>query len=656
MRRVAVALLLVATSAGLLAPTSAHAASSGGPSGGTSWPCSIDLAPGSMGEHPPLARLATSEVRELALARPELARAARLRPGAVVKVQFYVETGTWSVSVSTRGGSPVLASVVVDDATGDVVDTCVLPLGDYPPRLTEREAIDAAVADRRVRREARAWGGVRELRAAGSIDGCCWEIDLFDPDRADGDPQRPVIRVDVQDASRTVTGVWTGYQVSWSMARGDREAFGGDVNTPVIWIGLLVLFMMVVVDWSRLRSWANADALALVAFAASWEAFVRGHLEWSVPLALAPLVWLLARMTWLFVRGVPLPRPATSPRTRLGRIARRPVPLMLLVVACVAIAGVRIGLTLDGGNVIDVGYAGVAGARLELEGDGPWGNMPADIGRGDTYGPANYLAYVPATRLLDDRDTDAFGTGLPAAQATAIAADLGCALLLALIGWRWISRRGGVLLALGWLTCPWTTLVVASGANDALVALALLAAFAALRHASLRGAFVAVAAMVKFPPIVVLVPMLHVGMRRRGRQALLVAAGASVALALGAAWITWRLDGGAFDDLRLFWDRTVAFQASRDSPFSPWGLYDIESAQFVARVLVVLGLVAAALRPRVRDAWQVAAGVAAALAAVQLLADHWFYLYLPWFVPFVLLVLIARRERLAPSGADMLRE
>jgi hypothetical protein len=607
-------------------------------------------------ERPLLARMTATQVEQVALDDPDVQRALRLRPGSGVRIRFRANEQLWRVGVRARVGAESLVVLDVDDRTGEIVDRMVLPLGDYPPRHTEREAIDAAVEDPRVRREALAWGGVRELRASGSIDGCCWEVDLFDPDRSDGDPQRPVIRVDVNDASLAVTGVWTGYQVSWSMARGEREAFGGDVNTPAIWIGLLVLFTMVVVDWTRLRSWANVDALALVAFAVSWEAFARGHIEWSVPLALAPLVWLLARMSWLFALGVPVGRPAEPPRTRLGRGSRRPVPLMLLVVACVAIAGVRIGLTLDGGNVIDVGYAGVAGARLELEGDGPWGNMPADIARGDTYGPANYLAYVPATRLLDDADTDAFGSGLPAAQATAVAADLGCALLLAFIGWRWISRRGGALLALGWLTCPWTTLVLASGANDALVALGLLAAFAALRHAWLRGALVAVAALVKFPPIVALAPMLHVGMQRRGRQALLVVAGALVVLALGAAWITSRLDAAPIDDLRLFWERTVAFQAGRDSPFSPWGLYDLEAAQTVARVLVVLSLVAAALRPRVRDAWQVAAGVAAALAAVQLLADHWFYLYLPWLVPFVLLVLVVQRERLAPSSADMLRE
>ena len=48
---------------------------------------------------------------------------------------------------------------------------------------------------------------------------------------------------------------------------------------------------------------------------------------------------------------------------------------------------------------------------------------------------------------------------------------------------------------------------------------------------------------------------------------------------------------------------------------------------------------------------QVAALGAAVLIAVQLAMTHWFYLYVVWFVPFVLVALFAGRAQPAGGGA-----
>jgi hypothetical protein len=96
------------------------------------------------------------------------------------------------------------------------------------------------------------------------------------------------------------------------------------------------------------------------------------------------------------------------------------------------------------------------------------------------------------------------------------------------------------------------------------------------------------------------------------------------------------------ESLSTMYDRTVGFQASRGSPFSIWGLYEIEGPQRVWQVLAVLLAVAAALIPRRRDLVGLAAMAAAVLIALQLGVTHWFYLYLVWFFPFVAVALFAR--------------
>jgi hypothetical protein len=49
--------------------------------------------------------------------------------------------------------------------------------------------------------------------------------------------------------------------------------------------------------------------------------------------------------------------------------------------------------------------------------------------------------------------------------------------------------------------------------------------------------------------------------------------------------------------------------------------------------------------PRRIDLRQAAALGAGVLIAVQLVATHWFYLYVVWFVPFVLVAIFAAHRR-----------
>jgi hypothetical protein len=100
--------------------------------------------------------------------------------------------------------------------------------------------------------------------------------------------------------------------------------------------------------------------------------------------------------------------------------------------------------------------------------------------------------------------------------------------------------------------------------------------------------------------------------------------------------------------LATVYERTITYQTSRDSPFSIWG--QVEWLEPL-RVALIVGTIALSLllafRPRRKSAIQVAALAAALMIALQLTMQHWFYLYVVWFYPLLLVALAALPERSA---------
>ena len=107
---------------------------------------------------------------------------------------------------------------------------------------------------------------------------------------------------------------------------------------------------------------------------------------------------------------------------------------------------------------------------------------------------------------------------------------------------------------------------------------------------------------------------------------------------------------------RTFWSRTIGFQSGRDSPFSLWGwgqyhaqgIPDLGFLQPVVAALAVILAGVLAFVPREKGPVELAALTAAILVAFQLTLTHWFYLYLPWVLPFVLLWLLLPRPEPQP--------
>jgi hypothetical protein len=160
-----------------------------------------------------------------------------------------------------------------------------------------------------------------------------------------------------------------------------------------------------------------------------------------------------------------------------------------------------------------------------------------------------------------------------------------------------------------------------------------------------RGTSVALAGWTKFGALLLLPLWACYPVVRLRTVARFAAAFAATTV---AAFTMLLLEPSLRGAVETFWERTVAFQLHRDSPFSlwEWGQYHAAGIPDLGFVQPVLGVVAVALAlvvavyPRRKGPVELAAFTAAILMAFQLSLSHWFYLYLPWFFPFVALWLL----------------
>src|SRR5207237_3971829 len=93
--------------------------------------------------------------------------------------------------------------------------------------------------------------------------------------------------------------VWTGVQAAWQMARGLPGAFGRKVNSPLVWIPLMLAFFLPFFDCRRPFRLFHLDLLVLLSFSLSHVFFNRGDIDTSVPLVYPPLAYLFVRMAMI---------------------------------------------------------------------------------------------------------------------------------------------------------------------------------------------------------------------------------------------------------------------------------------------------------------------------------------------------------------------
>jgi hypothetical protein len=444
------------------------------------------------------------------------------------------------------------------------------------------------------------------------------------------------IRVDVIVSGLTgeVREVWTGPQAGTLLARGEEPSVGRALNRPYVWLPLAAIFLLTFFDPRRPLRLLHLDLLVLLGFGVSQLYFNQGRIDPAMPLVYPLLGYLLVRTLLAGLR----------PRERRGPLVPR-MPVRWMAVGLVVLVAFRVGLNLVDSNVNDVGYASVVGADRIAHGEELY--VDNDV-HGDTYGPVNYLLYIPFETLLPwNGEWDS----VPAAHAAAIAFDLltivGLMLLGATLRRGREGRRLGLALSFAWAAYPFSLLALQENTNDLMIAALLVLSLAALRSAPGRGAMLGLAAAAKFAPLGI-APLLAAGTgERRGRQAIMF--GLALMAVCVVATLPYIPDGG----LRELYDTTIGYQLGRGSPFSLWALHpSLEWLQTLLKASAI-GLAAVlAFFPRRRDARQVVALAAAVMIAVQLPATHWFYFYLAWIAPLVLAaVMSGYREPALTSSA-----
>jgi hypothetical protein len=542
------------------------------------------------------------------------------------------------------------AATTRSTVTTTVPSTPALPATETTPRTTERQAIALFLANGKVASWLKRYPpnpGTDATFAQGA-----WTVHVTSGRAGE------IATGKIDDGTGAVVEAWTGPQVAWKMARGYPGAFGGaKINSYLVWLSFCGAFLLGLADWRRPFSLRNLDLVVLLSLSVSLWFFNRGNVFAAMPLAYPPLAWLLVRCVWI------------ARRDRPSRGA--PVwPIWILAAATVFLAGFRIGLNVRASNVIDVGYSGVIGAQRILHGSSPYGHFPEEGTRpkcgpadadgevrdriqtngrcetanplGDTYGPVSYLAYIPGYAIFGwsgKWDT------LPAVHLTSILFDTLALIGLALVGRRFGGPRLAATLAFAWVAWPFTQYASSSNTNDAIAPALLVWGFLALTSPLARGAAVAVSGWTKFASLLLLPLWSGYPEARRGRSLTVL----GFALATAIVFFVLFLEPSPWHAARVFYDRTVSYQIGRDSPFSLWdwgqyhakGLPNLKLVQHVLQALLLAGSLALGFVPRVRSPLRLAALTAAVLVGFELVLTHWFYLYLPWFFPFVALALVA---------------
>jgi hypothetical protein len=453
-----------------------------------------------------------------------------------------------------------------------------------------------------------------------------------------------IVAIDSTDLS--VLGMEKQTIVTHTVGQVGGPAFGGKfLNSPAVWWVLELVFVLLLINPRAWRSWWTLDIIALASFGVSHALYVHFRLDAAAVASFVPLLYLALSLTVRALRG------DTRSSGSAVAVPRWLQPTKLVWSAFAVVLAGRWVLLAKFGLLTDVGSGNYFGAQQLVRGNLPYGRIGHGLVHADTYGLLSYLLYIPGYAVsglvdaahhlsLEDRVHVAAGF-------TGAAADLGCALAVACIARRWLGATWAPLAALAWVVFPETTWTLISTFNDPLVSLMVLLCLVFVASPVARGALLAAAAAVKIAPLAALGPVLW-NRSEAGVRTSLRTLGGFAAIGIAFA-IPLALANSGF---QRFWDAVIDFELHRKTELakvdaldvpSLWSVYKLGDQHHLVQAAVVILLLALFMLPRRRSVRDVALGIAAAMALVQLAADHWWYNYLVWiYAPLVPLLVWQR--------------
>ena len=325
------------------------------------------------------------------------------------------------------GACLVIVALVATPAAAHAQQDALVPESVAPPSQTEpppgfgvsaRQAQAGALRVREVREASADHPGLKPLVAIDtSADEPRFEVMFVTPGRESQYGSDIQVDVIVSGLTGEVLRAWTGPQAATPLARGEDPSIGRALNRPYVWLPLAAIFLLAFFDPRRPMRLLHLDLLVLLGFGLSQLYFNQGRIDVSMPLVYPLLGYLLVRTLLAGFR----------PRERTERLVPR-LPVRWMAIGLVLLVAFRVGLNLADSTVVDVGYASVVGADRVVHGEELY--VDNDV-HGDTYGPVNYLAYIPFEALLPWKGT---WDSVPAAHAAAITFDLLTIVGLMLLG------------------------------------------------------------------------------------------------------------------------------------------------------------------------------------------------------------------------------
>lgn len=498
----------------------------------------------------------------------------------------------------------------------------------------QREMVRVVSADQRVRFRLR-FTNWENLQAdiKPHTEGV-WEVHLYE----DGNGvlavsvfQNPKIEIDDIKGSR-------GFDK-------DRAKYGGSLASKWWFISATTVGM---IGFLWMGGWLTGSRLITITLLAMWAlpliAFFKVKDAW-MPMSTF-IVCATAVVAWLAWFRIPQHSSNERNSESSARLRSSRAALPILIVITLALFGGRYWATMETGSIIDVGIATYAGAEIMAHDVAPWGllGQQPQFQHGDTYGPIAYVSYIPAYLLEKAlNSTSAEIRPNQAMQIAAIMFDFVCALLL----FFWVRKiwdvRRALCAASAWALMPASLITLSNATNDGVLAFFIMLAAITSGHPTARGAFATLAAGVKFAPLAVLSVLLVRNRQAesgRLREAALTLAGVAV-VTLGMLAYLVRYKGALQD----FWNSAIKFQLERDQvgSGSVWIWYHIEWLQIALGVVFLALLVASFVWPRRSTSDTIVTGMVAILATVVAINTNFWFNYLMWFAPLLLISTVNRR-------------